>query len=229
MRAKTRRLYKKVMHNYGVAFGFHEPYQFLLDSSFCKQSNDAKLDIQKDLDATLSTPTRPMVTECVIQELKKQGEHGAAASTKAFHLLKCKHIHKAVSSATCVLEMIGETNARNYGVATQDDALREKLHAIAGVPIVKVKNALIILEPMSPATKQAVQSKEHSKTMVSASEAKQLNIKPAEPTAMVHRKRKAKAPNPLSMKKKKKTAPPPPKNKATPSAQKSPAKKKTPA
>ncbi|ORX59404.1 hypothetical protein DM01DRAFT_1300686 [Hesseltinella vesiculosa] len=214
MRAKTRRLYKKVMHSYSLGFGFREPYQFLLDASFCKQAADNKLDIQKDLDSALSSITKPMVTECVIRELQKQGEHGVAAVAKKFEVHKCKH-KTAETSAKCILSLIDKTHRNNYGVATQDDSLRDPLHAIPGVPIIKVKNSMLILEPMSQASKQVVQKGEMEKTMPSASEAKRLNIQRPEATDMVHKKRKAKAPNPLSMKKKKKTAPPPPKKKKT--------------
>ncbi|KAI8092557.1 Fcf1-domain-containing protein [Halteromyces radiatus] len=213
MRAKTSRLYKKAMHSYCISFNFRTPYQILLDSSFCKLATEQRLNLQQDLQTVLCNPTRPMVTECVIQELHKTGDHRAATVAKSFERRKCKH-HLPVTSQQCILELIGSNNDNNYVIATQNDIIRKQIHDIPGVPVLRVKNGMIILEPLSKVTKDAILQKEKEKTLPSSAEAQQLKIaklvqKP--PTEPVHKKRKVKGANPLSMKKKKKQSPPPPK------------------
>ncbi|KAI8331355.1 Fcf1-domain-containing protein, partial [Chlamydoabsidia padenii] len=194
MRAKTSRLYKKAMHSYCIGFGFHAPYQILLDSSFIKLATEQRLSLQDDLQTLLSSPTRPLVTNCVIHELKKQGDHRAATIAKQFESRKCKHLHP-VSSAHCVMELIGSTNGNNYCLATQNDDHRKQVRLMPGIPVLKVQKGMIILEPLTKATKDAIQ--QIARLIQEPSKVESTDGGP------VHKKRKVKGANPLSMKKKK--------------------------
>ncbi|CAO3615800.1 unnamed protein product [Cunninghamella echinulata] len=156
-----------------------------------------------------------MTTGCTINELRKTGDHGAVHTAKQFELRKCKH-RNPVSSEKCTLELVGAKNEKRFCIATQNENIIHQLHDIPGVPILKLKNGLIILEPLTNKTKQVIQKNELAKTLPTQKEAEHLKIAkmiqppPSEPA---HKRRKAKGPNPLSMKKKKKQQPPPPKKK----------------
>ncbi|KAI9303028.1 Fcf1-domain-containing protein, partial [Cunninghamella echinulata] len=209
MRPKTQRLYKKAMHSYTIGFGFRTPYQILLDSTFCKLATDQRIKLNDELQTVLSSPTRPMTTECTINELRKTGDHGAVHTAKQFEIRKCKH-RNPVSSEKCTLELVGAKNEKRFCIATQNENVIRQLHDIPGVPILKLKNGLVILESLTNKTKQVIQKNELTKTLPTQKEAEHLKIAkmiqppPSEP---VHKRRKAKGPNPLSMKKKKKQQP----------------------
>jgi len=47
---------------------------------------------------------------------------------------------------------LGDNNQFKYCVATQDKSLRTKLGKIPGVPLIYIKNNVVILEPPSFAT-----------------------------------------------------------------------------
>ncbi|CAO3592417.1 unnamed protein product [Absidia cylindrospora] len=234
MRAKTNRLYKKAMHSYGIGFGFRAPYQILLDSSFIKLATEQRLSLQEDFKyCCQALLDHVLVTACVVNEIHKQGDHRAASVAKTFESRKCKH-HHPVSSAQCLIDLLGTDNTNNYCVATQNNVIRKHIRDMPGVPVLKVQKGMIILESLSTATKDAIQKKEKAKTLPSSSEAQHLKIakmiqpppssKAATTTEPAHKKRKLKGVNPLSMKKKKKQAPPPPKKKQTNSSTLPPSK-----
>ncbi|CAO3617537.1 unnamed protein product [Cunninghamella blakesleeana] len=215
MRPKTLRLYKKAMHSYSIGFGFRQPFQILLDSTFCKLATDQRINLTNDLQTILSSQTRPMVTECTINELRKSGDHRAVHTAKQFEIRKCKH-KPSVASHKCTLELVGLKNEKRFCIATQDEEIIRQLHEIPGIPIIKIKNGLIVLEPLTNKTKDEIQKIELAKTLPSGREAEHLNKSKTNQTPssdIVHKKRKAKGPNPLSMKKKKKQLPPSKKNK----------------
>ncbi|ORZ20329.1 Fcf1-domain-containing protein, partial [Absidia repens] len=202
MRAKTSRLYKKAMHSYGIGFGFRAPYQILLDSSFIKLATEQRLSLQEDLQMLLSSPTRPLVTACVVNEIHKQGDHRAASVAKTFESRKCKH-HHPVSSAQCLMDLLGSDNANNYCIATQNNVIRKHIRDMPGVPVLKVQKGMIILESLSTATKDAIQKIAKMIQPPPSSNATTAAAAAAAATGPAHKKRKVKGVNPLSMKKKK--------------------------
>lgn len=53
MRQKRAKTYKKLMELYSRTFGFRQPYQVLIDASFCTYAVQNKIDIPKQLTAVL--------------------------------------------------------------------------------------------------------------------------------------------------------------------------------
>ncbi|KAG0175667.1 hypothetical protein DFQ28_008274 [Apophysomyces sp. BC1034] len=158
LRPKTRRMYDRTMHQYGMSFGFRKPYQIVLDALFCQAATKQNIDIETDLSTTLDGDTKAMVTECTIQELRKKGDafKEAAIRAKKIERRRCPH-RTSVPSAQCISEMIDTNNPHHYCVATQDQALRKKLRAIPGVPLIHINHNAIVLEPISSFSKQAIE------------------------------------------------------------------------
>ncbi len=98
-------------------------------------------------------------------------------------------------------------NKHNYVVGTQDIGLRTKLRQVAGVPLVYISKSVYILEPASEATLNYRINEERRKNMpIERPLKEETNEETTNDQAkpVVNRKKKAKGPNPLSMKKKKK-------------------------
>ncbi|CAE6458009.1 unnamed protein product [Rhizoctonia solani] len=131
---------------------------------------------------------------------------------KLFERRKCNH-REAIENEPCIESVIGETNKHRYVVASQSTDLRTKLRKIPAVPLVHINRTVMVLEPRSEATIRAKDRSESTSMGVTESEAKILtSTSVPTPTEPTHKRKIAKAPNPLSMKKKKhKTTPEDPK------------------
>ncbi|KAK5678380.1 hypothetical protein LTS12_029410, partial [Elasticomyces elasticus] len=64
MRAKRSKKYRKVMHQYELAFGFRAPYQVLVDSNFLRATHSFKMDLIPALERTLQGNVKPLLTKC---------------------------------------------------------------------------------------------------------------------------------------------------------------------
>jgi len=67
------------MSLYKNNFGFREPYQVLLDGTFCQVALDHKVNIQDQLPKYLGGQCKLLTTACVIEETRRLGKplHGA--------------------------------------------------------------------------------------------------------------------------------------------------------
>ncbi|ORZ02316.1 Fcf1-domain-containing protein [Syncephalastrum racemosum] len=214
MRPKRQHLYRRVMHTYGMTFGFRKPYQVLMDASFCEEAVRHHIRPQHDVTEVLQDQTKLFVTECVLQELRSKGEDEnvkAIMTAKRCERRRCPHTAKPIPSAECLADVVGETNKFRYCVATQDLPLAQKLRAIPGVPIIHFQKTVLVLEALSKATKQYIENNTREKTAVPAKEAERLQSAKLiqEEDKPVHKKRKVKGPNPLSAKKKTRLPDPP--------------------
>ncbi|PKX89721.1 rRNA-binding ribosome biosynthesis protein UTP23 [Aspergillus novofumigatus IBT 16806] len=64
MRAKRSKKYRKLMHQYEMAFGFREPYQVLVDSNFLRAVHSFKMELIPALERTLQGQVKPLLTKC---------------------------------------------------------------------------------------------------------------------------------------------------------------------
>ncbi|KAL4944029.1 hypothetical protein BDV06DRAFT_210597 [Aspergillus oleicola] len=56
--------YRKLMHQYELAFGFREPYQVLVDSNLLRAVHSFKMDLIPALERTLQGQVKPLLTKC---------------------------------------------------------------------------------------------------------------------------------------------------------------------
>ncbi|KAG8793689.1 hypothetical protein FRC12_001931 [Ceratobasidium sp. 428] len=204
MRQKCTKAYKKLMALYSMSFGFRQPYQVLVDSTFCIDVFKHKIDPLKQLSTVLQGDCKLMITQCSMVEIYKLGPSAQPIvdMAKDFERRRCNH-REAIENEPCVEGVVGETNKHRYVVATQSTDLRNKLRKIPAVPVVHINRSVMVLEPCSEATMKSKNESDVTAMGVREPEAKALasTSTPAAPEP-VHRRKIAKGPNPLSVKKK---------------------------
>jgi len=187
-----------------------EPYHVLVDGTFLTHALQQKIHVKEQLPKMLEGRTTPMVTGCVLAELRSLGERalGAAIIAKGYYRLKCGHDEDPISASKCILQQIGKSNERRLFVATQDGELRNQLREIPGVPILRLNGQVPQLEEPSASSRSTAGASEAKKLKPSDWEkpklpelqARELKAKEAS-EAKPKKRKKRKGQNPLSCKK----------------------------
>ncbi|PVV04379.1 hypothetical protein BB560_001132 [Smittium megazygosporum] len=201
MRAKRAKQYQKCMSVYVNSFKFREPFQVLVNSDIIKSSLDAKLPLLEQIKKAIGN-SKMLISNCSLQDLRNGGDEtiGALVMARKFERRRCKHSTPISTNQ----------NTNNYIVAAQDQGLRSRLRKIPGVPLIHINNSTLILEPINTATKEYVANLETEKLGISQSELSRIrsmapNSNSGNFLKIKRRKiKKAKGPNPLSVKKPKK-------------------------
>lgn len=195
---------------YAKGFGLHPPYQFLLDPSFCRASLRYKFDPKERLPFILGAPVRPFVTGCVMHALRQAARAssdplvtGAPFVARRVELRRCRH-DNPLPVTECFHALIGEENPFRYGVATDDEELKTMMRRVPGVPLVYMERAFPLLEAPTKLTRETLAKREAEKLGVPRVEAAiiQREFGDAKEPEMPpkHKRRRAKGPNPLSVK-----------------------------
>ncbi|KAJ3287676.1 rRNA-processing protein UTP23 [Rhizoclosmatium globosum] len=208
MRVKRAKKNKKNMGIYAQIFGFREPYQLLLDGNFIHVNQQMKMDPWTALPKVLQGQVKLFTTTCVLSELRSLGAdfNATVQTAKKLERRRCGH-ETPVGASECLKSVIGTDNKHKYGVASQDHTLRVHLRTVPGTPLLYVMNSVLLLEPPSAETQRRIKEIESEKMLPKQFEEKV--IKKLNPDAKVAPeptrtfKKKAKGPNPLSVKKKK--------------------------
>ncbi|CAH0603528.1 unnamed protein product [Chrysodeixis includens] len=210
--------YKKVqkyLKFYYNNYGFHQPYQVLIDGTFCFTAFKEQINIRDQIPKYLNSQAKLLTTRCIIVETEKIAKkaHGALTILKQYGIHECGH-KEPISGSNCILSMIGKRNDKHYILATQDRDLQDKLRAKSGVPLLYFHNKAPTLEKPSPASYakagQSLEGNPHMFITETQNEAlktmKQvLGVEQkVEETKIIPKKKKQHNPNPLSCKKKKK-------------------------
>ncbi|KAM6283092.1 rRNA-processing protein UTP23 homolog [Porphyrio hochstetteri] len=204
---------KKNMGFYKHNFHIREPFQVLLDGTFCQAALRNKIQIREQLPGYLGGATQLCTTRCVLKELESLGKalYGAKLIAQRFQLRNCSHHKDPVSGLACLLSMIEEGNPHHYFIATQDQDLANKVKKKAGVPLLFIIQNTMVLDKPSPKSLAFVQKLQTDQLVPEHQKQSIVQLKEktglAEQQGERRRKRKkAGGPNPLScLKKKKKT------------------------
>ncbi|XP_003219510.1 rRNA-processing protein UTP23 homolog [Anolis carolinensis] len=202
---------KRNMGFYKYNFGFREPFQVLLDGTFCQAALRNKIQIREQLPGYLGGATQLCTTRCVLKELESLGKelYGAKLIAQRFQVRHCSHFKSPVSGSTCLLSMTEGDNPHHYFTATQDQTLATKIKKRAGIPLLFIIQNTIVLDKPSAASLASVQAMqtnklipEHQKESISRLKEEQGLVKPLE--AKKRKRKRIAGPNPLSCLKKKK-------------------------
>ncbi|CAN3354211.1 rRNA-processing protein Utp23p [Diutina catenulata] len=196
MRQKRAKSYRKHMAVYVHTFKFREPYQTIVDSGLVELCHKNRYDLAKGLERTVQAPIKVMITQCSMEELYKTKNQEAIDIAKRFERRRCNH-KPAVGGDECI-ESITAVNGANkfrYVIAAQSEELRRSLRQVPGVPLIFMKQSVMVMEHMSDATKRQNEATEAAKLTSG------LNAVDTGDDGPAHKKRKAKGPNPLSVKK----------------------------
>lgn len=208
MRIKRVKHAKKYLTLFKNAFGVFQPYQILVDGTFCQAALQSRIVIKEQLPKYLDGTIQLLTTRCVIAEGEALGPQlsGAVSIAKRCKLHKCSHHKKAVPAAECIQSMIGTENPQHYFVASQDRDLKHHLQKIPGVPLLHIYRNTILLDKPSVSSCKASDKLQSSHLEPSEHE-KQLIKKLKDSTTESRPRRKRKrpgGPNPLSVLKSKK-------------------------
>uniref|UniRef100_A0A8C3K7X1 rRNA-processing protein UTP23 homolog n=1 Tax=Calidris pygmaea TaxID=425635 RepID=A0A8C3K7X1_9CHAR len=213
MKLKRQKHAKKNMGFYKHNFHFLEPFQVLLDGTFCQAALRNKIQIREQLPGYLGGATQLCTTRCVLKELESLGKalYGAKLIAQRFQLRSCSHHKDPVGGSACLLSMIEEGNPHHFFIATQDQELANKVKKKAGVPLLFIIQNTMVLDKPSPKSLAFVQKLQMNELVPEHQKQSIVQLKEKEGLAKQEgekrRKRKrAGGPNPLScLKKKKKT------------------------
>lgn len=148
MKIKRYKKADRYMSLYKNNFGFREPYQVLLDGTFCQVALAHKVNIQEQLPKYLHGQCKLLTTSCVKEETRKLGKplHGAHLIVSQFPTHDCGH-EEPISASKCLSSFIIDSrNQDHYLVATQDFKLRTKIAKYAICPLLKLANNSVVME-----------------------------------------------------------------------------------
>ena len=196
------------MNVYVHAFKFREPFQTLVDAELILACEKSSFDIVKGLNRTIQAETKPMITQCCMQALYQTNNQLAIEIAKRFERRRCNHQPtKPEEPAVCIKSIadIDGENKHRYIVASQDQKLRSELREVPGVPMVFMNRSVMVMEPLSEASKVFSEKFESKKLTHGLNETGKE--KPQEGPISAKKRKGPKEPNPLSIKKKKNTKP----------------------
>ncbi|KAK5112453.1 hypothetical protein LTR62_004209 [Meristemomyces frigidus] len=178
MRAKRSKTYRKLMQQYGMAFGFREPYQVLVDAPLIRDAARFKMSLGRMLSGVLHGEIKPMITQCCIRHLydlettndteRKQKEEWIEVAKQA-ERRRCGHheLETPLSALQCLESVVdpkaSNTNKNRYVVATQELEVRQRLRRCAGVPLIYINKSVMILEPMAAKSEDVRDADERAK------------------------------------------------------------------
>jgi len=183
--------------------------------------------MKTSLEKLLNDKVRLIIPRCIFKEIQLIEEKipGILSTINQYKIEECEH--NQIDPISCIRNYIGKKNHDKYFVATQDDFLRKQLRQIPGVPLIFFGQNMLLIDKLSAASlyaserrenlKEAPQKKEQKILKEKKNEIKEFLIEEFKNSKYYKRKReeyklnklmgkirkKAKAPNPLSVKKKK--------------------------
>lgn len=222
---------QKTISFYKNNFGYRDPYQILIDATFCQLALQHQINIAEQLPKYLQAELRLVTTQCIIMEADSLGGavSGATQIVKKFLVHKCGHgtqqqqqagnadaaaADKApLTGAACMKSMVRQNN---YIVATQDRELQEWMRRRPGQALMYLHQKTPVLEQPSEVSRKRSERKQDETHDFGERDTKRLEFlkrqaglkveQETEKKAAVALKKKfkKKQPNPLSCKKKKK-------------------------
>ncbi|XP_063780550.1 rRNA-processing protein UTP23 homolog [Pseudophryne corroboree] len=215
MKITRQKHVKKHLSFYRNNFRFREPYQVLLDGTFCQAALKNKIQIKEQLPKYFTGDVQLCTSNCVLKELQSLGKElfGAKLIAQRFQVRHCAHFKSPVSGSACLLSMVAEGNAHHYFIATQDQELASKVKKQAGVPLLFIIQNTIVLDKPSPTSLAHVQAVQAGQLVPEHQKQNLQQLKDEQGVSQIperrgRKRRGVRGPNPLScMKKKRKNAP----------------------
>nr|XP_018908206.1 PREDICTED: rRNA-processing protein UTP23 homolog [Bemisia tabaci] len=177
MKLKRYKKVRKHLNFYCSHYGFHEPYQILIDGTFCHAALTDHLSVREQLQRYIGPEIKLLTTPCIIHETESLGAkaYGSMVIVKQFAIHHCGHEKHPISGAQCFLSMIGEKNTNRYIIATQDRDLQYKARKVPGTPLLYIDHKAPTLEPPSLTSVKVATNESLSRVNVGKSEEIRLN------------------------------------------------------
>ncbi|XP_041758923.1 rRNA-processing protein UTP23 homolog [Coregonus clupeaformis] len=211
MKIRRQKQAKKTINFYKHNFSFREPFQILIDGTFCQAALKNKIQIKEQMPKYLMGEVQLCTTNCALKELESLKDlYGAKLILQRYQVRNCKHFKNPVSASECLLSMMEGTNPHHYIVATQDQEVTSGLKKIPGVPLLYIILNTIVLDKPSPCSVNHVQAVALGEMVTPAQQQSINSLKEVQGIGQdgerrgKKRKMKISNPNPLSCLKKKK-------------------------
>lgn len=203
---------RKVLTYYRVNFGILPPYKVLCDAPFIHVAPQRSIFLKEALPKLLSGAATPVVTRCILEELRTLGNDFSEAAAFAKRCIRepCAHGATRKSASECISAFLDKGNSSKLILATNDTDVSLRAMEKCDIPIVNIANQtrLVLRKPTATAIENTRHAREEKNTSLQGSDKAllaEINAKkPLKLKLGIVRKRRAKGPNPLSMKKGKK-------------------------
>ncbi|RHY87290.1 hypothetical protein DYB37_004956 [Aphanomyces astaci] len=204
---------RKSLRQFQFLCGIKPPYKVLLDGNFIAMCIKMHVDIAVRLPSFLQTDKCTyFVTRAVLDELKLLSDdadmRAAWEAASAFEVVEGGSDDDDSTDVTSsMVAAVGARNDKKFIVATQETELRGRLRRVPGVPLIYLNRSVLVFEDMSEATLRISRKDDHAKeTKLNDSEKRKLEaVASSAPNEAPEKKarlvKRAKGPNPLSMKK----------------------------
>lgn len=210
---------RKALRQFHFLCGIKPPYKVLLDGNFIAMCMQMKVDIHERLPKFLQVKSHEVqyyIPRAALDELELLGDamRPAFEVAQSFTVVDADGAVKSavdgapVDVSTVIRSIIGDRNDRKFLVATQEVELRKALRDIPGVPLMYLNRSVLVFEDISRATLAIVRQEEKAKmSKLDVNEKRKLDhaavdgLDNEEAMEQQRLKKKAKGPNPLSMKK----------------------------
>ena len=108
---------------------------------------DSKINLREQLPAILRSKIKPVVTACILHELKQLGDdfRGASLAAKRTDTKRCGH-KTPLAPNECIKSLVGKDNPEKIVTATQDIELRKELRRLGCAPLIFVTHNSLFLE-----------------------------------------------------------------------------------
>ncbi|KXN69131.1 hypothetical protein CONCODRAFT_86077 [Conidiobolus coronatus NRRL 28638] len=211
MKAKRIKGYKKEFKIYQTALKFKTPYNLIVEPAFISLCLAQKINLKERLEEIIGSQFKLISSSCVSSELKKQKLFNKfGLEYKNLKLFNRKCSHNKTESKECILSQIDKSNSSKFIVLSSDLELNTELQKTCQfTPIFSVFKGIVIMSPINDLTKQKLLDLEKKKSGANTGELKlmekrfDLNVE-GSVEEFRPKKKKAKGPNPLSVKKKSK-------------------------
>ena len=217
---------KKTLNFYRFIFKFDSPYKIIIDGNFAAMALNKKFEMKTSLEKLLDEKIILIIPSCIFKEVQSIESKipGLLKLLSQYKIEQCKH--SPMSATNCIRDYIGKKNNSKYFVATQDNFLRVQLRKVPGVPLIFFEQNMLLMDKPSRISIEASERRENLKEDPKKKEKKELNEKKNEISdflveefknskyykrkqeefklnkLMGKIRKKAKGPNPLSVKKK---------------------------
>ena len=217
---------KKTLNFYKYIFKFDSPFKVIIDGNFASVALNKKFEMKSALEKLLDEKVILIIPSCIFKEVQSIADKlpGLSQLLSQYKIEECTH--GLLSPTNCIRDYIGNKNQSKYFVATQDNFLRVQLRNIPGVPLIFFEQNMLLMDKPSKISIAASERRENLKEDPKKREKKLLNEKKEEirdflvaefkeskyykrkqeefklNKLMGNIRKKAKGPNPLSVKKK---------------------------
>jgi len=214
MRRNRHKHVRKALRFYKINHGFKVPFKVLVDGNFVNALLELKRgEVQDLVPQFLGEKCRVFTTRCCVNELKKLGLTDAARATRHLAIHHCGHDDGPSPSSECLLQQVSDgDNANHFFVATQDRALQRNVSNVPGGAVLfATVNGIQMEMPSEKQKQQMMKSVEARQVQMGEMERRMMDSGSAGSAGSgghgggggLFRRKRAKGPNPLSIRKKK--------------------------